>query len=379
MRKQVLKTWVIVALCSVVLPARAGTNVVGSIFFDGDVHAYTVHIPSSYAIGKYMPLVFGLHGYGWRMGAYMNVEKLWMKADSAGFLIVYPEGADSSWDSGPFCCGRSSTLKRDDVGFIRALVDTLRKNYAIDKNRIYAVGCSNGGMMSNRLGAEAADVFAAVSGIAGPLELSSTNSELHPSRPISVLDFHALNDSTIKYAGGNPTGAPAETLAVAKWAQIDGFTKGPVTTIYNSQTTVKTWTKTNSPIEVILYTTQTGGHSFPPSYVPWHDTLWNFFQRHTLLDEATPVHATPASALNSGNLIQISYLRNNWIAVVVPLHCEKMQIIRLDGTVVKTVKIGNSARCEFSLHELGTGIHLLNAIGPGLNSVYIINGGLRHE
>ena len=378
MRKQELKICIIVALC-VAWSAWAGSNVIGSISFNGDVHAYTVHIPSSYTSSKYMPLVFGMHGYGWRMGAYMNVENFWMKADSAGFLIVYPEGADSSWDSGPFCCGRSSQLKRDDVSFIRALVDTLEKHYAIDKNRIYAAGVSNGGMMSNRLGAEAADVFAAVCGMAGPLELSSTDTGVHPSRPISVMDFHALNDSTIKYAGGNPAGAPGETLAVAKWAQANGCATGPVTSAYNSQTTVKKWTKANSPVEVILYTTQTGGHSFPPSYVPWHDTLWNFFKRHSLTEGAVAARGNPASALPFSNRMAISYVRNDAISITVPPHCSTIHVLRLDGTVVKTILTGNSTRFEISLRELGDGIRLINAIGPGSNSVSAIVGGLRHE
>ncbi len=359
--------------------ALAGVNVIDSITFKGDLHRYTVHIPSSYAGSKYMPLVFGMHGYGWRMGAYMNVEKFWMKADTAGFLIVYPEGADSSWDSGPFCCGRSSQLKRDDVGFIRALVDTLEKHYSIDKNRIYAAGVSNGGMMSNRLGAEAADVFAAVCGMAGPLELSSADTGVHPARPISVMDFHALNDSTIKYAGGNPPGAPAETLAVAKWAQINGCTNGPVLSAYNSQTTVKKWTRPNSPVEVILYTTQTGGHSFPPSYVPWHDTLWSFFQRHSLSEGTVAAFSIPLTTSHSNNVLRISYSRNEAISVTVPQHCREIQILGLDGAIVKSFSTGNNTRYDISLPELKTGVYLIKALGPGLSSVRTIIGGLRHE
>jgi polyhydroxybutyrate depolymerase len=88
-----------------------------------------------------------------------------------------------------------------------ALIDTLAAHYSVDRNRIYASGCSNGAMMANRLAAEKSDVFAAVVGVAGPLALSATNSELKPSRPVSVMDFHALTDQGVPYNGGFGAGA----------------------------------------------------------------------------------------------------------------------------------------------------------------------------
>jgi polyhydroxybutyrate depolymerase len=189
----------------------------------------------------------------------MNVDSLWKTSDTAGFLVVYPHGTDNSWNSGPYCCGNNTN---DDVGLMRALIDTLAVHYSVDRDRVYAVGCSNGAMMANRLGAEAADVFAAVAGVAGPLALSATDSELSPARPISVMDFHALIDQGVPYNGGFGGGAPAETLAMARWASADGCDIGPTLTAYDNLTAVKTWKKSNSPVEVICTrprTANTGG------------------------------------------------------------------------------------------------------------------------
>jgi poly(3-hydroxybutyrate) depolymerase len=225
----------------------------------------------------------------------MNVDNLWKTSDSAGFLIVYPHGTNNSWNSGPYCCGNNTN---DDVGLMLALIDTLAAHYSVDRDRVYAVGCSNGSMMANRLAAEKADVFAAVVGVAGPLALSATNAELKPSRPVSVMDFHALTDMGVPYNGGFGGGAPAETLAMAKWASANGCDIGPTVTQYDSKTTVKTWKKTNAPVEVILYTTQDGQHGWPPTHVATNSIIWSFFQRHSLKEGSTAVRPRLASRLS---------------------------------------------------------------------------------
>jgi polyhydroxybutyrate depolymerase len=264
----------------------AGTNVNGTITFGGKAHDYILHVPTKYTSGQPTSLVISLHGYTFQPSTYMNVDNLWQTADTAGFLIVYPHGTNNSWNSGPYCCGNNTN---DDVGLMLALIDTLAAHYSVDRDRVYAVGCSNGSMMANRLAAEKANVFAAVVGVAGPLALSATDAELKPSRPVSVMDFHSLTDMGVPYNGGFGGGAPAETLAMAKWASANGCDIGPTVTQYNNKTTVKTWKKTNAPVEVILYTTQDGQHGWPPTYVPTNTIIWAFFQKHSLKEGAAAV------------------------------------------------------------------------------------------
>jgi polyhydroxybutyrate depolymerase len=289
MRGVILKATGMVIVGLSMLHAASGIDVNGSVTYAGIAHEYLLHIPPTYVIGTATPLIVSLHGRTWAIADYKNVDNLSQTSDTAGFLLVYPQGWQKSWDSGPLCCN-GNTL--DDVGFIRALIDTLSAHYTIDHNRVYAVGCSNGGMMANRLGADAADVFAAVCGVAGPLALSQTDTECHPSRPVSVLDFHSLDDGVVPYGGGDL--APAETLALARWAAADSCDIEPTTRVYNSQTTVKTWKKSNSRVEVVLYTAQTGGHWWPPSYVPANSILWSFFKNHPLADSAQTTNARSA-------------------------------------------------------------------------------------
>jgi polyhydroxybutyrate depolymerase len=276
----------------------AGTNVNGAITFGGKAHDYILHVSSKYKNGQPSSLIISLHGYTFQPSTFMNVDSLWKTSDTAGFLVVYPHGTNNSWNSGPYCCGNNTN---DDVGLMLALIDTLAAHYSLDRNRIYATGCSNGAMMANRLAAEKADVFAAIVGVAGPLALSATDSELKPARPISIMDFHALTDEGVPYNGGFGGGAPAETLAMAKWASANGCDLGPTITKYDNLTTVKTWKKSNSPVEVILYATQDGKHWWPPAHVPANTIIWSFFQRHPLNEGATAVMCKPAVCIRTSH------------------------------------------------------------------------------
>ena len=61
----------------------------------------------------------------------------------------------------------------DDVAFLTLLVADVAKAYAVDPNRVYAAGHSNGGIMALRLACEASDVFAAVGVQSSALEIAT--------------------------------------------------------------------------------------------------------------------------------------------------------------------------------------------------------------
>jgi hypothetical protein len=58
----------------------------------------------------------------------------------------------------------------DDVAFARSMVDYTVKNMCGDSTNVFAIGFSNGGMMSNRLGCQAADLFKAIGPVAGNIK-----------------------------------------------------------------------------------------------------------------------------------------------------------------------------------------------------------------
>jgi polyhydroxybutyrate depolymerase len=77
----------------------------------------------------------------------------------------------------------------DDVAFIRALIDRVTRQYAIDPHRVYAAGMSNGAMMTELLGCRLANGVAAIAPVAGPMP-EPLEAGCRPARPVPVLEIH---------------------------------------------------------------------------------------------------------------------------------------------------------------------------------------------
>lgn len=132
-------------------------------------------------------LVLALHGMGlsagWAQGA-MQFDKL---ADTANFVVAYPQSEGTMWDLGG----------NKDVDFILAVVDSMARRYGIDRDRVYATGFSMGGMLSWYLTCKIPDKIAAVvPGNGFPLYGMSGCSEV---RHVPVLHIHGSADDFVKY------------------------------------------------------------------------------------------------------------------------------------------------------------------------------------
>jgi len=156
---------------------------------DGRTRTAHLYVPASLS-DEPVPLLVALHGgtgWGTQFEQTSGYDGL---AEANGFLVVYPDGIGSgpnedrfrTWNGG-VCCGAAAAGDVDDVAFLRALVDKLSDAYAIDSERVYATGHSNGMIMSYRLVCEAADVFVAAAGQAGTLGVDGCS----PSEPVSLL------------------------------------------------------------------------------------------------------------------------------------------------------------------------------------------------
>ena len=102
------------------------------------------------------PLLFYFHGV-WCVPLYGAEQSGWHDiADRENFIVVYPapslNKAWNVWDE---------SSQPSDFAFVMALIDHMKKTYAIDESRIYISGFSMGGMMTNALASAFPDVFAA--------------------------------------------------------------------------------------------------------------------------------------------------------------------------------------------------------------------------
>ncbi len=165
--------------------------------------AYAVHYPRNKQPVFRKPLVFVLHGGG-GADARTMARRTGMNgiADREDFIVVYPAGVDGQWNDGrgKTFRGAKENAAVDDVGFLSALIDLFVQQGQADAVRIYAMGLSNGGMMTYRLGIELGHRLAAIAAVIAnmPEKISS----LRASRPLSVLIMNGTADPMMPWNGG---------------------------------------------------------------------------------------------------------------------------------------------------------------------------------
>jgi len=193
---------------------------------DGEDRSYILYIPASYSADKAAPLVLNFHGYGSSALDQMRYGDFRYVADTAGFIIVHPQGAvyegSTHWNVGSWVAGSPY----DDVSFTEAVLDEVESNYTIDGSRIYSTGMSNGGYMSFLLACQLSDRIAAVASVTGsmtPNNLLACN----PQRPVPVLQIHGTNDAVVPYEGALWTQSVASVLDY--WTEENNCDPEPIT------------------------------------------------------------------------------------------------------------------------------------------------------
>ena len=172
--------------------------------FGGYERTYYVHFPPSEKMKSKVPILFNLHGGGGTAKGSVRITfgRFNELADKDGFIMVYPEAVQKSWNNGRKLDETKAWREDiDDVGFIVKIVETLEAKYKVDRKRIYTTGMSNGGFMSSRLLCERADLFRG-----GAILTASISTDFFPnckpSQPIAVLLMNSTKDPIIPYDGG---------------------------------------------------------------------------------------------------------------------------------------------------------------------------------
>jgi polyhydroxybutyrate depolymerase len=260
-------------------PMLAAGDHMNMLDHDGQQREYTVHVPAKYDGTKPVPLVLDFHGWTsnpmeeQKGGSDMLGSGWAAKSDEVGFIVVYPQGLDDSWNGGALCCGTSQSSGVDDQGFAIAIVDKMKQDACIDPKRVYVTGISNGGAMSHLLACKEADVFAA----SAPVSMGNGTTPCMPSRPISVVMFRGQMDDLVAYNGGTFPSAMAD---FDMWKDIDGCTGSPMKT----HTYCETYTGCMAGTEVTLCSLPMAGHVVydDDAEIDVPDVAWEAFQHQML-------------------------------------------------------------------------------------------------
>ncbi len=211
-------------------------NITETIFHNSLERSYTLRLPPNYEANTPLPAVLVLHGGGGNSGTVQNFTQMNPVADTASFIAVYPQGFAASGNGYAWADGRGTVADEegiDDVGFVELLLDVLTANYAIDQERIYVCGFSNGGFMTQRLACEIGGRFAA----AGSLGCSMGEglfSSCAPEHPLPMIFVAGTEDPFVPYEGGFMNAnveliVPVDT-AVQYWARQNDCEQAPVLT-----------------------------------------------------------------------------------------------------------------------------------------------------
>jgi len=162
--------------------------------------------------------VIDLHGFG-SCGLFSALYTGWReKAAEERFVAVWPNGLGTSWNAGG-CCGFAQAEGVDDVGFVNAVVQqTLATHAAVDPQRIYAGGHSNGCMMAQRLAAEESSPVAAVGCHAGYLVLSDSQLPSPFTPAAAVMVVHGKEDAVTPFEATPPW--PGALPNSDRWAAL---------------------------------------------------------------------------------------------------------------------------------------------------------------
>ena len=288
------KTLLVFIIISSLFSIKAQTTVVDSVFVGGQYRSYRLYVPAIYTGATARPLILNLHGYTSNAQQQQLYSNFMPIADTANFLMVFPNGTYSSgqrfWNA-----GISSALV-NDIAFLNALIDSLDLIYNINLNRVYSTGMSNGGYMSHTLACELSNRITAIASVTGSIFNTQYGTNCHPTRPVPVMQIHGTNDPTVPYAGSSSS-MPVDTI-VKYWVTKNNCNTTPTfSNVPNTSTTDGCtaehykYLNGTSGSSVELYKIIGGTHTWPGFPFGGSGTnmdinaskeIWRFFSQYTL-------------------------------------------------------------------------------------------------
>jgi polyhydroxybutyrate depolymerase len=239
------------------------------LMVNGLERTYLLDIPSGLDISKPTPVILAFHGGGSSARQMANGFDISQKGGQAGYIVIYADGYKRSWNAGPGPDGQSPNwgpaFKEgiDDVAFVSALLADLATVVEVDPRRIYATGISNGSAMAYRLACELSDRIVAVAGVVSEVSVP----DCKPSRPVPIMHFWGTADPIRR--PGAPPAAERTARHIATWLRLNGCTQEQVT-YKKGAATRKTYTGCRQGAEVILWTVEGMGHTWPGvCWRPW--------------------------------------------------------------------------------------------------------------
>jgi len=238
-------------------------------------------------------LIF-LHGLGASGKTAFEVLHLGAFGARERVFVVAPDDSGDRqkrqlWNAGAACCNFDHR-EVDGVARLGQLIEAWRARPDVDPSRIYVMGHSNGGFMTERLACALGDRLTAAASMAGaapPITQACT-----PTKQLALLEVHGDADEIVRYAGGSvfdsPELAPFSGIeqGFRDWAKRLGCPSSPLpgpdrdldSRLPDAETRVRRYANCTSG-SVELWTVR-GGNHFVGTGQQAFEAIWQFLSTH---------------------------------------------------------------------------------------------------
>ena len=160
---------------------------------------YYVVLPATPPGPRGYPLVVHLHGWSSSARAVMRKERFVEKVTSRGYALIAPYGEVQPSGRRDWSVADGQTRpRRDDVAFLKEVLDDAVTRMKIDRSRVLLTGFSRGGSMVWDVACQAPDAFTAYAPVGGgfwnPLPQSCKG-------PVRLFHTHGWVDATVPLEG----------------------------------------------------------------------------------------------------------------------------------------------------------------------------------
>jgi polyhydroxybutyrate depolymerase len=314
---------------------------------------FMVRLPKGYDAKQHYPVVILLHGMNQDAEDMERLTRFNELADKDGIIAVYPIALHGRWNVGvhpqerqPMSMGHGGhghhggggypggggggggggypggggqrpqnrepdedrrPAPADDIAFFNQMLDQIGSKFSVDASRIYAVGLSEGGFMSLRVGCAMSDRVAAIAAVGAAMPKTMI---CLPSRPVPEVMISGTSDPVVPYGGGTEHNLSLATISVedsAKaWARIDRCAEKPEKSKLppgakgGMETKVDTYNGCHENAQVVLYSVKGAGNTWPGGEqyeaektigktspdLNANEVIWNFLMTRRLPERA---------------------------------------------------------------------------------------------
>jgi len=223
------------------VPAVAEASSLATVEWNVDrtIRRALVYFPSA---TNGAPIIFAFHGHGGTMSLAARksrLHELWPEA-----VVVYPQGLPTRTPRDPDGTHAGWLMvpgpNNKDLKFFDAMLETARRDWRTDTNRVYVTGHSNGGGFTYLLWGARGDSLAAVAPVA-----AAGGRLLRGAKPCPILHIAGTNDLIVDFK--------AQERAVEAARKINS---------------------TNAPVAFVVHD---GGHTYPDDA---SEKIVAFFKQH---------------------------------------------------------------------------------------------------